>query len=318
MSQKQILSVINETVEVGIRLLVFSGGECFLLGKDLETAISYATQLNLMTRCVTNGYWANSKESAKKRLKKLQNSGLTEINFSTGDNHQKFIHVKNIINGCLAALSLGMRVAVMVELHKNPKFTKNNLILDPDLERVLEDPEKRDLFHIVESPWMPNNLDSIVEQKDNILVNKPNVSSRERCTSILTTFAIDPYGNISCCCGLTRHNIPEMTIGTTKTHSLSDCIKSAFNDFLKIWLYTEGPEKILAWAANKDPSIKWENLYAHTCHSCLAIYHNNKVKRIIRKYHKEKIADVLFRYYMLTEMKIPDDRKPDKEVLQFG
>lgn len=173
MSQKQILSVINETVEVGIRLLVFSGGECFLLGKDLETAISYATQLNLMTRCVTNGYWANSKESAKKRLKKLQNSGLTEINFSTGDNHQKFIHVKNIINGCLAALSLGMRVAVMVELHKNPKFTKNNLILDPDLERVLEDPEKRDLFHIVESPWMPNNLDSIVEQKDNILVNKP-------------------------------------------------------------------------------------------------------------------------------------------------
>jgi hypothetical protein len=35
-------------------------------------------------------------------------------------------------------------------------------------------------------------------------------------------------------------------------------MRDAVDDFLKVWLYTDGPDKILAWAASKNPYISWE------------------------------------------------------------
>jgi hypothetical protein len=41
---------------------------------------------------------------------------------------------------------------------------------------------------------------------------------------------------------------------------------------MKIWLFVDGPERILAWAAGKDPRIEWENRYAHHYHACLTLF----------------------------------------------
>src|SRR5207247_1756710 len=51
-----------------LRLVVFSGGECFLLRRDLDAAIERATSRGLATRCVTNGYWATSPRAARERI----------------------------------------------------------------------------------------------------------------------------------------------------------------------------------------------------------------------------------------------------------
>jgi hypothetical protein len=90
---------------------------------------------------------------------------------------------------------------------------------------------------------------------------------------------------------------------------MREMISEAFNDFLKIWIFVDGPEKILAWAATKDPSIKWENKYAHMCHACRDLYHNDKVRRTIREHHQEKIFDVYVRYWLLTSCK-SEERSP--------
>ena len=78
-----------------IQVLVLTGGECFLLGDTLVRIIQYATYKGLKTRVVTNGYWANTYESAFNRLKPLVNAGLYEINFSTGDEHAEFVSPEN-------------------------------------------------------------------------------------------------------------------------------------------------------------------------------------------------------------------------------
>ncbi|MCU0492603.1 MAG: radical SAM protein [Chloroflexaceae bacterium] len=83
MDQAQMLGVI--------RVVVFTGGEPFMLGKDLYEAVRYATQLGFLTRIVTNAYWATSYERARSVLTNMQEAGLSEINYSCDDFHQEFI-----------------------------------------------------------------------------------------------------------------------------------------------------------------------------------------------------------------------------------
>src|SRR2546421_2475345 len=55
----RIIGFIDEGARFpSCKIVVFSGGECFLLRDDLNKAVARATSLGLSTRCVTNGYWA--------------------------------------------------------------------------------------------------------------------------------------------------------------------------------------------------------------------------------------------------------------------
>ena len=80
-----------------LKLVVFTGGECFLLGEGLARAVATASECGFASRCVTNGYWAVSKDSAAGKMALLKKAGLTEINFSTGDEHQKFVSFERIV-----------------------------------------------------------------------------------------------------------------------------------------------------------------------------------------------------------------------------
>jgi len=295
-----MLKYIEDAARLGIKTLVFSGGEAFLLGRDLDEAIWYATKLGMATRVVTNGFWAYREDVAKKRLQELQLCGLVEINFSTGDFHQRFVPVERIVNGALAALSLGMRTVVMIEIHKGRAFSKENLLSDPRLSQVVKDPRYQRLLSILESPWMPVNPTSVIEQEKELLVNRQNVHARKGCESVLTTFVVDPSERLGACCGLTREQIPEMDLGSLKDNSMREMMEEAFSDFLKVWIYVDGPEKILGWAASIDPSIEWENKYAHICHACKELYQSSAVRKVIREHYEEKILDVYFRFWLLT------------------
>jgi hypothetical protein len=55
-----------------------------------------------------------------------------------------------------------------------------------------------------------------------------------------------------------------------------------------------GPEKIVAWAATKDPTIKWENMYAHRCQACMRIYRDPKVKAVIIEHIQELMAEMVY------------------------
>jgi hypothetical protein len=298
--QERILQYISEGAALGMKNLVFSGGESFILGDDLDQAIWHATKLGMGTRVVTNGYWAISEESAKKRLERIQLSGLTEINFSTGDFHQKFVPIERVVNGALASYSLGIRCVIMIEVRKGRSFTKETLLKDKRLSELLKQNDKPNLLSIVESPWMPVYDSKDIPQDDTLLANKSNIASKKGCDSILSTFVVDPSERLGACCGLTREQIPEMNMGSLGEKSMKNMVNEAFDDFLKIWIFVDGPEKILAWASTKDTSIKWENKYAHICHACRDLYQDNKVKQVIKKYYEEKMLDVYFKYWLLT------------------
>jgi organic radical activating enzyme len=296
LTQRIDLATILDAIErvsryPSMSLVSFTGGECFLLGKELDQAVAFATAKGLRTRCVTNAYWAKSYRFGRERLKGLVDSGLREISISTGDNHVKFVAFETVINAIIIALELGLKTDVVVEVMKDRRVRGIDVSTHPRLTALSEEQRKR--LNILESPWMPMHHQKVIDQPGAMLLNRNNVSHFKGCDSILTTLALTPYNRIGLCCGLSRELIPELTVDQNDFDAI---LEKAGNDFMKIWLSVDGPERILAWAASKDPTIDWENKYAHRCHACLALHKDPKVKKVIRESYHERLDDVLLRH----------------------
>lgn len=58
-------------------------------------------------------------KKAKTILEDLKASNLNEINFSTGDDHSKWIPQKNVRNAAVAAARLGFIPIINIETHDN-------------------------------------------------------------------------------------------------------------------------------------------------------------------------------------------------------
>lgn len=291
---------IDEAAKLGMRLIVFSGGEPFLLGKSLDAAVRHAVSAGLLTRVVSNAYWAVNENIALERLAELKLLGLCEVNFSTGDNHQQFVPVQNVINGARAAIELGMTCAVMIELHQNNSYTAKSFLSEDKLSPILKDLDTKRRLFVLESPWVDVNRNASQELGDNCLLTKRTLGHRFGCASVIGGLAVDPDESLWACCGITRNHIPELRVGCLKRNSMAELVKVIKRDFMKRWLFTQGPEHILAWAAERDPSIEWEGKYAHQCHACYALYTDPAVRDVLSEHYKKKLLDVCFQYWLVS------------------
>jgi len=307
-----MLSAIDQAAQRNYQVVVFTGGEPTLAGKNLLVAMQRAASHGLIVRVVTNAHWAVSDEHAGRRIASLMSAGLSEINFSTGDQHARFVLVENVIRATRAAVQVPLHaVAIMVETVRERRITKETVINHPDFKRILDDfPHAQ--VRVNESPWMPLSPSWIHGYPDGAAVNASNLSRRTGCDSVLATTTIEADGRMAACCGLGMRLIPELQIGHVSDTRLEDADKLAESDFLKHWIRLEGPERILAWASTHDPDIEWENLYAHRCQACLRLYKDPKVRKIIAEHYEEKIADCLFAEWLLYHDR-PDIQEPAPE-----
>ncbi|WP_444846658.1 radical SAM protein [Duganella caerulea] len=278
--------------------VVFTGGEPTLYGKELFELIEFADSLSLPTRIVTNGHWAKNLEAAREQTHRFKQAGLKEINFSTGDEHVKFVDINQIIWGIKAALMAGMPVAVMIEVVSGNSVTKSSLLAEPLLCQLISTAEL-ELITFSESPWMPLDEKQLEHYPEGLATNAANISRRLGCDSVINTTTVLADGKIMACCGLGTRTIPELEIGSVFEDTLATVRQRAESDFLKRWIRNEGPERILQWAATKDSGIKWEDQYAHRCQACKRLYTDPAVRAAIRAHHEEKILDVLFSEYYL-------------------
>jgi hypothetical protein len=163
-------------------------------------------------------------------------------------------------------------------------------------------------IRVIESPWMPLHPDLVHSYPQGMTANKSNVASRIGCPSILSTTTLQANGTLAACCGLGIRTVPELQLGDFSQLSIADADKQASNDFLKRWIRVDGPEAILAWAANHDNEIEWEDMYAHQCQACLRLYKDERVRKVIASHFSEKVVDVLFREVLLYHFS-PDKPK---------
>jgi len=299
-----IISCIDQAAENGYKVVFFTGGEPTLAGKNLISAIERASTKGLFTRIVSNAYWAINDKTAKKLISDLVRAGLTEINFSTGDQHARFVDIENVIRATRAAVYAGLRVSIMIETVNERKITKEFLESHPKFKQVRKE-FPNSWININESPWMPLSSSVIAKYNDGMLTNSSNVNTTKGCDNVLKTTTIEADGTIAACCGIGMRIIPELHLGNIHDTKLEDADKKAADDFLKHWIRVEGPERILAWASKYNPEIDWENMYAHRCQACIRLYTDPKVKKVIFEHYREKIADVVSVEWLLYHFK-PD------------
>lgn len=301
--QERLLQYIADAAALGsVRQICISGGEPFVLGSDLDQLVAKASALGLLTRVVTNGYWATSSDVARARLRRLLGAGLTEINFSTGDDHAEWVPVERVVHGLAVAFEAGLGVALMIEQRAARRVdldaVRRAAAAVPAVLQALD----AGRIHVVQSPWMPFRGEH-VRQNDDAYANKANVNRRAPCRSIFTTLVVTPEERLGMCCGLTREGIPDLHAGSLRDSSMDALVARSANDFLKMWLFVEGPERILAWAAAKNPNIAWEGMYAHNCDACRRLYTDPVVVETIAAHYEERYNDVVVRFATyLTEV----------------
>jgi hypothetical protein len=298
-----ILSTIKQAKELGFANVVFTGGEATIKWDILLESIAYSHSLDLPTRVVTNAFWARSLEKARERIDALVAAGLDEINYSTGDEHVKYVPLEYVINAIIAAAERGFLVHIMVELRAEGGITADTI---RNHERIVAlPPELRALVSPNESPWMPIDPMRFNKYPPGIATDRNNLCNAKGCDSVLQTYVLQADGRIGSCCGLGMRITPELNVARAEGDDfLMRAIEEAESDFLKVWIRYLGTEKILAWAAEKNPDIKWEGQYAHNCQACLRIYKDPAVREVIREHYQEMRGEVLQAVW-LDEVYIP-------------
>lgn len=287
-----------------VKMVVFSGGECTLLKQDLINMISYASSKGMRTRIVTNGWWAKSYSIADEKIKELKNAGLDEINFSTGDEHQEWIPFKNVRNASVATIRNGLLCAINVETKDGSNFDINKILKKDKVLHAITDftgsKDNKSSIHIERGIWAPINK----KCKGNITYNnfKDSINFK-RCEHIFSVIPINPYGEVLACCGITCENNPYLRLGNINRESIGVIYKRAYNDLLKLWLYTEGPASIASYINAKQGTNELQIEPSHACILCRNIFNNPKNIEILRNNSREFSSRVIFKYCMLNSKK---------------
>jgi len=290
-----------------LRLVVFSGGECFLLRDDLDRAIARAASHGFLTRCVTNGYWATSRRAARERIEPLYRAGLTELNFSTGDDHQKFVPFDRVVHGAVTAAEFGMQALIVVEGSQEARFTMKDVVAHPGLAVFLASSPARGRLHLLNNVWIPFQDEATLTQADGIYRRRDRLERFEGCDNVLDNMVVTPHEQLASCCGLTFEHIPEMKLGDARARTLRELYDSQMEDFIKIWLRVEGPEKIFDFAVRKDPGLTFPDGATHPCQSCAALFLNPRVREVLQAHYLEKVPEVMFRYQMMRSLERRSD-----------
>lgn len=281
-----------------IKLLVLTGGECFTLNQDLDRIIQYGNEKEMTIRVVTNAYWAKSFKIAYLRLADLKEKGLRELNISTGDEHQEWIKLDNIIYTTVAAILLNITIAINIETSPITLFNASYIHNDIRLKKYKLN--KNSKFHILNGKWVYFKKEKNENLKIDKLNNNCSAKKNTRCTSLFKDLVIFPNHYMYACCGLTCIYTPYLYLGNLKKHSLSFLYNRQFDDFIKLWLFTEGPSKILDFIRskqnNKDLS---DNSEWHICQTCAEIFKNKENIKCIQKNYKEVMSNIAIKFSLL-------------------
>lgn len=298
---EDIQKTIADARTLGFSNVVFSGGEPTLELENLLAGISLASSLGFPTRIVSNAHWAFNMREARNFIGLLKNAGLNEINFSTGDEHARFVPVENIVFAIIASLEQNLSLAIMIETRAERSVTKSTIENHPTILGLTED--QRTKIRINESPWMPLDPFEVEEYSPGAAVNSENLTKFAGCESVLSTYVLQADGRIAACCGLGMRTVPELNVGNVKNvDSLRTSIVDAEDDLIKLWLRYYGPEKILEWVSEKNPSLDWQNKYAHKCQACMRIFKDPEIVKVIHQNADEIIGDLIFRSWLAEEL----------------
>ena len=154
----------------------------------------------------------------------------------------------HVVNAVLAAAEAGLRVVIAVEGSQEARFTLADAVAEPRLAKFLATSQSAKNLSVMSNTWVSFH-------SDRELTVPASYGNCHGCSSILSSITITPEESVVGCCGLTMEYIPEMKLGRAGD-DLRELFFRQYDDFLKIWLAVDGPEKVFRFAAERDPGIR--------------------------------------------------------------
>lgn len=295
LSLEQMIGAIDEAVDSfpALRLVVWSGGECFLLGRDLYAAIGHASAHGLVTRCVSNGFWGRSEHSARRAVDSLLDAGLTEINLSTGLEHQQWIPVAHVVRAARVCVESGISTLINVEKDTPESSCFQQLSCDPVIRSLAS--EHGALFSMQSATWMPFHADATDRghQAEKAIIDKP-------CDQVLENLVVTPFAKISGCCGLTFEYIPEMKLGTLGARPLKEMFLSQLGDFLKLWIHMDGPYRVITRLIGPEAADAALGKVSHICQACVILHQHDALRTALLERWHEFVPEVMHRHHIAS------------------
>lgn len=286
LSADEMIQIIEDILHFGfLQLVVFTGGEPFLIGDDLNKVVKYAANHGVLTRIVTNAYWATTKEKAVEILTDLKMAGLTELNISCDDFHQEFVPLENIRNANDAALAIDLPLLLACRKTPGGVIDKDYLskYLGVQLKTFTSGEENPDNNVILDGVNIP--IKSGAHKYSGLSDN----SWMGPCENVLTRIIIAPDKRVQICCGIASSSIEELYIGTLyKDGNLLEILQRGNADLMTNWLALEGPSSILNFVRSKDRGIDLPDTYVNRCHACNELFSRQDVREILARHGAEK------------------------------
>lgn len=288
MTKEQMKRYVDTCLEAypnSITRLALTGGECFLLGDDLDEIVEYGSSKGLSVDVISNGYWGKSYKYALERIARLKGLGLKAITFSVGEDHQHLIPLKCCRNAIVASARVGYKVSVRIQDNKfsrNPTYKK--LEKDTAFMRLVNN--KR--IELSFSDWQEYNNETI-HRKGRAYRYRPYGES-EPCKFIGNEIIISPYGDVMACCGIGLFRFPQIRLGNIEKEPIKEIYERTFQDALKMWIRCSGPKAVLQYVYDKS-EITFHH-WGTDCQCCMEIFSNPEIIPFLRDTYDDWIHDV--------------------------
>ena len=285
--------------------IVISGGEPTLLGNDLVDAIKEISSLDLGSRIVTNGSWAKSEDSTNKWITQLKAAGLNELNLSTGDEHQMFVPLDCVARAAYHSVQADILTLIVVEGKETSHFRIGDLHNHPLIKNIIEDENLHKNLILLTNVWVPFHTETNI-------TNDKTKASAQGCDNIFENLAINPYGCVYSCCGLTMEYIQECKIGHIDSDDLLPIYQDQYKDIFKLWIWLDGTKYIFERLQEKVER-KLEVLSPHACAICAQLYQTKEFQTKLIEIIEDNAKQIMFRAVIKAKMtgRIPNVLKGD-------
>ncbi|MBP88632.1 MAG: hypothetical protein CMJ64_18280 [Planctomycetaceae bacterium] len=258
-----------------IRQVIFSGGEPLLLGKDLIDLVALCSRNDLLTRIVTNGFWARTEVVAGKWVADLKAAGLTEVNISVDDFHQAHIPLATIKHAVDALERAGIPVLLAHKRLRDSWMTVE--VLEEAVGRELpvferETGERHPVM--VSGGWtVPIGQASDGATIERWMPDDENEAWKLPCQTVLRDVVISCRKELLFAIG----------------DDLAGSIAAANSDFMTNWLRLEGPYGLMQFVRQKDPTIPFHPRYVQSCHLCNDLFMRADTRAVLAEHAEEYV-----------------------------
>ena len=315
-------SLTQALTQLKLGVVIFAGGEPMLLGKTLYRAIRLCKDHGVMTRIVTNAYWATSPRVALMKLKELREAGLDELNISTDDYHLPFIKLQQVKYAYEAGLTLDFSAVVLAncygpesELHPERiqrEFSPTEKMqqrFDADGDAVTYRCQKGEQLVVLSNAHLQRLGRGVAELKEEELPGHGKADADldalaetvGGCPYAIRSAAISAKGHLVSCCGFEVEDNAVLDYGSLDTEPLHALLDRADNDLLSNLIALFGPVKLMRLLQQNCPDeVSFPRTYRTYCEACYDLVTIPKNREALYR-HSGQYAEMILKLRSLLK-----------------